>query len=232
MKFSNFLSRSILAVCALAASLLPLQAGLVTNFDDIDYWVGSGANESAMVIQWNDGNSPQSVVWGFRWDDASTVQSMMFAIAGNISVTPGGPQPDLGADQRLGLSLGYSSSFGYFLDGISYNQMGLGGDFTSTVRNQAGFGTNGESWTLYNLGAAAAWPTDAVMPTDFGMSGLTLADGGWYGWAYTAAFLPPDFDPVAFTFAQPYAAVPEPATLWLMLGAGIVIVRLRMKGRA
>ena len=233
MKFRNLFAKAALTFGLVAASLLSSQAALVTTFSDINYWIGSGSNESAMVIQWNDGNSPQSVVWGFRWDDAgtTTVQDMLFAIAGNISVTPGAPQPALGSDQRVGLSLGYSESFGYFLDGASYNQMGLGGDFANTVRNQAGYGMNGESWTLYDLGTNVTWPTSSVMPADFGMSSLTLADNGWYGWSYTAAFLPPLYDPVAFTFDQPTAAVPEPGTLGLLLAGGITLVCLRRNRR-
>ncbi len=233
MKYASWKMRPILAVCTLALTLVS-HAGLVTDFDDIDYWVGSGTNEAAMVIQWNDGNSPQSIAWGFRWSDTDTptVQDMLFALAGSITVSPGAPQPPWGADVRLGLDLGYSTSFGYFLNGASYNQLGLGGDFTSTIRNESGFSLDGESWTLYELGVTSAWPTGAVMPADFGMSSLTLAEGGWYGWSYTSAFPPPEYSPVAFTFTQPFAAaVPEPGTLWLLLGAGGAILWLRVKRR-
>ena len=39
---------------------------------DIQLWAGTGANEAAMVIDWNDGKSDESLVWGYRWDGSAT----------------------------------------------------------------------------------------------------------------------------------------------------------------
>ena len=39
------------------------------SFDDIQYWVGTGANRAALVIDWSDTSTqPAALVWGFRWD--------------------------------------------------------------------------------------------------------------------------------------------------------------------
>jgi hypothetical protein len=40
------------------------------NFDNITYWVGSGSNRAALVIDWYDGKEPQSIAWdidGMEW---------------------------------------------------------------------------------------------------------------------------------------------------------------------
>lgn len=224
MKLLNLIKSTFVAF---VLTSIPAHAVLVSTFDDIVYWIGSGSNQAAMVIQWNDGNSPQSVVWGFRWDGTETVtaQDMLFAVAGNISVSEGSPSPETGADSRLGISLIYYSSFGYMLDGVTYNQVGLGGEFTSVLRIQEGYSAEEESWTLYTIGMQESWPTEAVLPADFGMSTLTLTDGTWYGWSYTAAFLPPDYyPPISFTFDQPTAAaIPEPSAALLVAAAGAMI---------
>ena len=47
------------------------------SFDDINYWVGEGENEAALVIDWNDAKAPQSLVWGYRWSDTATGEDML-----------------------------------------------------------------------------------------------------------------------------------------------------------
>ena len=39
-----------------------------STFDEITFWAGSGEKRAALVIQWNDGVSPSSIRWGFRWN--------------------------------------------------------------------------------------------------------------------------------------------------------------------
>src|ERR1700750_554644 len=51
------------------------------NFSDIQYWVGSGTNEAAFVVQWNDGKNPDALVWGFRWNGNASGEDMLKAIA-------------------------------------------------------------------------------------------------------------------------------------------------------
>lgn len=224
----------ITAILSLAAFSEPLHA-VVTDFDDIEFWIGQGTNRSAFVIQWNDGENPASLVWGYLWDDADapTVQTMMFDIAGHSTLNPTGEVPDPvqppdGVDSRLSL-VGDAYSWGNFFTGISYNQVGLdGGNFSQTVRDRSGIGPGGESWTFYALGIGSAWPTGEVLPAIVGVAAFSLENGGWYGWSYTAAYLPPDFDPVPFSFTAPVAAVPEPSP-WLLLSGGAIIFFLRKR---
>jgi hypothetical protein len=52
-----------------------------TIFNDIKYWVGTGSNQAAFVVQWNDGKNSDALIWGFRWDGTATGEDMLKAIA-------------------------------------------------------------------------------------------------------------------------------------------------------
>lgn len=60
-----------------------LNTAVTTNisFSDIQYWVGSGTNQAAFVVQWNDSKNPDALVWGFRWNGTATGEDMLKAIA-------------------------------------------------------------------------------------------------------------------------------------------------------
>ena len=50
------------------------------TFDDIEFWVGSGANRAALVIDWvEDTTEPPALVWGYRWDGAANGRDMLQA---------------------------------------------------------------------------------------------------------------------------------------------------------
>src|SRR5436190_24241983 len=49
-------------------------------FTDIQYWVGSGTNQAALVIDWNLPAGNQTLVWGYRWDGTATGGQMLNAI--------------------------------------------------------------------------------------------------------------------------------------------------------
>src|SRR5690606_17083920 len=65
--------------CALAALLATTTASAV-SLDDIEFWAGSGSQRAALVIDWNDGNGPESLVWGFQWDGIATGLDMLQAV--------------------------------------------------------------------------------------------------------------------------------------------------------
>jgi len=54
----------------------------ITNLDDLNYW-GSGANRSAILIDWNDGKSTTSLAWGYQWDTAPALADVLIALAGS-----------------------------------------------------------------------------------------------------------------------------------------------------
>ena len=65
----------------LAKTKSQLRADASFSFDDIQFWVGSGSKRAALVIEWHDGNRPDAMVWGYRWDGEATGHDMIVAIA-------------------------------------------------------------------------------------------------------------------------------------------------------
>ena len=96
-------------VALLALPMPGLQAQpRVDSFDQIQYWVGSGQNRAALVLQWNDGGNPVSLAWGYRWDGSASGLDMLRAVAGSTQIDdPAGDPVDsgAGADNRLRLGL-------------------------------------------------------------------------------------------------------------------------------
>ena len=90
----------------LAKTKSQLRADASFSFDDIQFWVGSGSKRAALVIEWHDGNRPDAMVWGYRWDGEATGHDMIVAIAK--------------ADQKLLLLTQYTGWMGYTIDGIGY----------------------------------------------------------------------------------------------------------------
>ena len=78
------------------------------TFDDIEFWVGEGSNQAAIVIQWNDENTPNTIVWGYRWDGDAYGIDMFKAVAE--------------ADPRLVLLTQYTGSMGNTVCGIGYDE--------------------------------------------------------------------------------------------------------------
>jgi hypothetical protein len=77
-------------------------------FSDIEYWVGTGANSAALVIDWDGSSSTNGAsVWGYHWSGTATGQDMVFAVAQ--------------ADPRLYLCYGPAESGGNRIYGIGYD---------------------------------------------------------------------------------------------------------------
>ncbi|MFA7056412.1 MAG: FlgD immunoglobulin-like domain containing protein [Candidatus Cloacimonadales bacterium] len=51
------------------------------SFEDIQYWVGEGENETLLIIDWNDNQQPESLVWGVRFATEITGIEMLTAVA-------------------------------------------------------------------------------------------------------------------------------------------------------
>ncbi|WP_027387575.1 DUF5074 domain-containing protein [Chryseobacterium gregarium] len=187
------------------------------NFSDIQYWVGTGTNEAAFVVQWNDSKNPDALVWGFRWNGTATGEDMLKAIAA--------------ADHRFFSLLYQGTSYGAAVGGLGFNLNGtetnalyknlnvtypyypVSGivntaaydfdDYTAADANdhwQSGWMTNGY-WSYWIKD-----PTDA----DFGYSGIgatgrVLVNGSYDVWNYAAGFSDP---PISSTLTPvaPYAA--------------------------
>lgn len=98
--------------CTVPEAEVPEEANTTNGGDplfsaeDITYWVGEGAKQAALVIDWHDDRLPHALVWGYRWEGEVTAEQMLRDV-----VT---------ADQRLVLLTSPFSSYGIACTGIGY----------------------------------------------------------------------------------------------------------------
>jgi hypothetical protein len=217
-----------------------LKAQLISSFEDIEYWVGSGTNQSVLAIQWSDGGDPKSLAWGYRWNDMATGLDMLTAIAGLSVVEPpsgGDPIETIhGADVRLSLVL-WRYGFGDSLYSASF---GSG----ETTRTQADWDSGYWQYWIYG-GDIEYTPWDETEPSYYQVSGSSnyssvtwwnsqvgasdrpLINNSWDAYVFLPGF-------AAQVVAQPTAAaIPEPST-WVLLGLSALtfgIWRIRRAAR-
>lgn len=212
------------ALLALLGLVVGSHAQLVTvsNFDDVQFWTGTGENRSVLVLQFSASDTPTSIAWGYRWSGSATAASMIFAIAGNLAGT-GMPDPVSGADSRLYLDGVYYPSFGgYFLNSITYNQTSLPVPWSQSIRTiEDNWFIDGTYPALYTLGGIGTWTGNAFAPASVGISEVALSNGGWVAFAQTDGLDP-------FTFTQPVSAVPEPTGIVLLVVGGLFFTARRL----
>lgn len=207
----------VLLALVFSAGMLRSQT-LVSSFDDISFWVGQGSNQAAIVIDWKDGTSPSSFAWGFRWDGMATGEDMIRAVAGAIGTATDPATPNPGGDPALTLYTIFYASFGYAVDGLSYDS-GNG-----QVHYESGFNPLTAGYWSYWIGEEAS----LTLPTwEFSMDGMgdrVLSNNSWDGWSWAE-----DFDGVAPD--QAIAAVPEPSVYVLLMAVagGWIFLRIRRK---
>lgn len=170
------------------------------TMDDIQYWVGEGSNSAALVIQWNDGKTPDAMVWGYKWDGEAYGVDMVAAIAKadkrfyalfyggtQYGTAIGGLGFDLDGANTIGLVLSGNTTYPkYPVDGIVNTSNYDFDEWTSTDINdhwQSGWTSKGY-WSYYVKDDQNA---------EFGYSGLgassrVLVDGSWDAWNFMPDF--------------------------------------------
>lgn len=209
-----YIRRGLISTLAAFATLIsPLCAAPVVSFDDITYWVGSGSNRAALVIDWNDGTSVESYAWGFRWNGTATGEDMLRAIAGFIGTDSTPATPDGTGDTALTL---YTQTFAGF--GVAVFQL----DYLAHA--QGGFEPDAEGYWAYYVGDDSGTLPSEWSFSDLGMGDRVLSNNDWDGWSWA-----PDFEgeapgvPVA-------AAIPEPGTI-LLFALGVSALLCYRRGR-
>jgi len=187
-------------------------AGAITSLNEIDYWVGTGANEAALIVDFNDGKSTEAWAWGYRWDGSANGGDMILAIAAidpKMSIVNGGAPSsvfvtEISYDGSVGLQSGISDFFS-------------GADL---------------SWGYYNVSSTSDAVANNWTVPNFGASDRILSDGSWDAWSFG------EYDPITFDHTAPpdtgaaaAAPVPEPAVFPLVFSvvAGLTAVRRRVR---
>ena len=190
------------------------------GFDQIQFWTGSGTNRAAVVIQWNDGGTPSSMVWGYRWNNIATGFDMLRSVTGYSSIHYPGATTNhatyLGADSRLVASWS-QFAFGNALDSIVFQQ---GNDSRgqsdwsngfweySLFGGQFDYDLYDENWNYvetatYNQVGSLFYSDVAWLAAPLGASDRILVNGSWDAWSFSAGF-------VSSPVASPVSATPLP----------------------
>jgi hypothetical protein len=182
------------------------------SFDDIDFWVSSGANRAALVIDWVEGSTePPALAWGYRWDGEQRGRDMLLAI---IAADPrlyaklGGTPTNPNAVYGLGYDADNDGQFGID-DGTMFNSAGIAfssADDGAVATDSGDYYVEGWFTGFWHYGIAPTNPYDGGTWGDiqFGMAGRVLTDGAWDSWAFEDTTVPP-FDAYA---QNPTAASP------------------------
>lgn len=200
------------------------------SLDDIQFWAGSGDNRAALVIDWNDGKSQESLLWGYRWNGSATGLDMLQAVVSADSRLYAYLADFSFGRSILGIGYDLNDSGGFAVNpALTFNQFGIALDSGSGNANDSRAaadsgdhyveGWNSGYWAYYlKSGATEPWGS---APT--GASGRPLTDGAWDGYSFA----------LGFSGAAPgesvAAVVPEPGAIpLLVLGLLMSGFRLRL----
>ena len=182
------------------------------SFDDIEFWVGSGANRAALVIDWVESSTePPALAWGYRWDGSARGSQMLAAIVAadpRLFARLGGTPVNPNAVYGLGYDANDDGLFALD-DGTLFDAAGIA---LTTSADDAVAATDpgdlySEGWLagFWHYGVADGNPFDGGTWVDSvqGMASRTLADGAWDSWAFES--------PISFTaYAENPLAAPTP----------------------
>ena len=174
------------------------------SLDDIVYWVGTGTNEAAFVVQWNDAKNPDALVWGFRWNGTATGEDMLKAIAKTdkrfFTLLYQGTQYG-SAIGGLGFDRDGKGSVGLYNNGnVTYPLYPVDGIIHTTAYDFDNYTTidANDHWQAgwLSKGYWSYWVKDPTDP-DFGYSGFgassrELVNGSFDVWNYNPDFNSPD----------------------------------------
>jgi hypothetical protein len=166
------------------------------SFDDIKYWVGSGTNRAALVIDWDDNSlQPPALAWGYRWNGTARGSDMLFAIVAadaRLFAKLGGSDGNPNALYGVGYDANNNREFGVN-DGTVFDSRGIAFTDPSDLASATDPGDYyAEGWFagFWHYGVATADPYDAGSwsDTNLGMASRTLTDGAWDSWTFTPSF--------------------------------------------
>lgn len=190
------------------------------TLDSIALWAGSGTNRAAVIVQWNDGKTPFSLVWGYRWNGTATGVDMLRAVAGSNEIR--NLAGDLlsstnGSDSRLS-TIWTAYDFGDALQAVTWNS----GENTRSQNDWDGgfwqysfFGGRleyplyDENWVvtgteIYDQPGSTLYSSVQWFLSPAGASERELVNGAWDAWNFVAGATAP-------ALAEPTPGPAQPA---------------------
>ena len=229
----------------------PLDAQ-IAGINDLTNWTGDGANQSVLIVQWNDAKSPAALTWGFHWDSgqALLVNDMAQSILrANVGLFARGDSSSGYGSAFYGFGYSANTAQGLAISGaqdgsgtsttVSFSQgfadMNLdpaateapwssasAGPTNPSDRYQEGWNDNGY-WELFSA-AGTAYPS--VWTSSLLGANEPLVNNGWFAFSITDSSYNSNIPGPAI------GATPEPATGWLVLFAGLLLFYARKRFHA
>jgi hypothetical protein len=239
------------------ASLFIASAARADVLDNIQTWVGTGVNEAAFEIDWNNGTTDDALIWGYRWNGSATGEQMFDAIVAAdprlyAAVSEPGEWGSFGTaiyglgfhpsgDQNFQLSASASPALSFNSQHLAYLPY-TDADYTRTAATpgdlwQEGYDNTGYPgdpndgyWAYFNS-------TDSRLSLDSadwdfasaGMTTRTLENGDVDGWDFSFNGGQGDFAPAAPLDVAP---APEPSTWAILFLGGISLFGLHRNRHA
>ena len=198
-------------ICAAALWLAGDASAQTFDFSNLQYVIGTGTNEAALVIDWNDGITPEALAWGYCWNGSCTGLQMLNAVAA--------------ADSRVHLFTIYGGTAVY---GIGFDLTGSGGTFApgtpglTTETGTAPYAGDhyAEGWRTgfwgYDIGTGDPYTSGSWTKSAAGAGSRQLANGSWDGWSFSTNNVYP-FDVPDPGFPTAVQPLPEPSSIGLIL---------------
>ncbi len=228
------------AILSLTLFSTGLGQAAVNSFSDINYWVGTGANQSALVIDFQTDASTSAFAWGYRWDEPTdpvviSGADMLLAIAAadpNLDVAHGGSAEDgffvtqITYESAFGE---FSATSGDFINDLRYWNYHLAGGTTGVASSDPDYDPDApqpQIWTYPNAGTSVptSWEPSKTGASgqSGGIQGRLLADGSWDAWT---------FGEFGVTPGGTIAAAPEPSNFALLFGLATVLFAASRRNR-
>ncbi|MBN1904062.1 MAG: VPLPA-CTERM sorting domain-containing protein [Deltaproteobacteria bacterium] len=218
-----------IAVTGAASTVLASPYGSGFTFDDIDFWVGEGESQSALVIEWEQGGGTLTLAWGYSfneagwWTDDDPVYGVDMLRAIGQGLNKNNEIISTGADPRLYVVYNQThSSLGESIYGFGYD---VDNDGFTYVPGEGEDGTAGDPDDVYIEGWYSGywsyWVSDDGGSYDYsglGVSSRELKDDFWDGWRFSGSAGYGSGSPPGIPVAA--APVPIPGAV-LLFGSGL-----------
>ncbi len=212
--------------CAIGFGIPCAEAHADFTFSDIQFWAGSGPNQAALVIDWNDGKTTESIAWGFRWSGTATGIDMLEAVVRADDRLYGAIGSFVWGAAAIGIGYdtdddGFATSPNIAFDADGYALVGQrDGTVPLDADDHYVEGWNTGYWSYY-IAEDSPYGVDTWDYAQDGLSGWVLSDGEWDGLSFAPAFDGP-------APGAPVAAVPAPGAIGLVgIAGGVFALRPR-----